>query len=254
MVQKREPYTRFCIMARTKGILEKVSERSDSFAIAFVVFFFITFGFLTLVGATPNRSGAVDSQIAETPAVSGAADTASPVFTPTPTAAPASQTVHTAPTNPAAVPSPGGIEAPVKVVIKKIGLNVSISNPDSTDVEVLDQNLLHGAVRYPSSALLGVDGTMLLFGHSSYLPIVHNQAYKAFDGIQNLQNGDIISVYSGTTEYQYSVTSERVADATSDVIELPQNGRHLTLVTCDSFATKSNRFVVTGDLVGSYTI
>ena len=100
----------------------------------------------------------------------------------------------------------------------------------------------------------GQEGTVLLFGHSSYLPIVHNQSYKAFDGIQNLKTGDIISVFSNNHEYRYSVVGVKLADASQDVIELPQTGKHLTLVTCDSFASKSNRFVVTADLVGTYTL
>ena len=95
---------------------------------------------------------------------------------------------------------------------------------------------------------------MLLFGHSSYLPIVHNQVYKTFDGIQNLKPGQIVSVYSSDMRYDYSVVQVKVADATQDSVELDPTGKHLTLVTCDSFATKSNRFIVTADFVGAYTL
>ncbi len=143
-------------------------------------------------------------------------------------------------------------ELPVRVVAAKVGLDVSVANPDSTDVEALDEDLLKGAVRYPTSAQLGVDGTVLLFGHSSYLPIVHNQNFKAFNGIQNLKTGDVVSVYSGTLEYRYRVTSVRLANATEDVVELPATGKFLTLVTCDSFGTKSQRYIVTADFVGAY--
>jgi LPXTG-site transpeptidase (sortase) family protein len=145
-------------------------------------------------------------------------------------------------------------DAPVRIMAKTIGMNVSVSNPTSSDVDVLDTALLKGAVRYPTSALLGVDGTVLLFGHSSYLPIVHNQNYKAFDGIQNLKVGETISVYSATREYRYSVVSVKLADATQDVVQLPATGKHLILVTCDSFTKKTNRFVVTADFVGTYSL
>jgi LPXTG-site transpeptidase (sortase) family protein len=83
---------------------------------------------------------------------------------------------------------------------------------------------------------------------------VHNQNYKAFDGVQNLKVGDTVSVYSGSLEYRYSVTGMKVADATEDVVELPSAGKHLVLVTCDSFAQKTNRFVVTADFVGTYSL
>jgi len=145
-------------------------------------------------------------------------------------------------------------EMPVRVVAKSIGLDNTVLNPESTEVAELDAALLKGTVRYPTSALLGVDGTMLIFGHSSYLPIVRNKNYKAFNGIQKLKAGDTVSVYSSTREYRYSVVGVRLANATEDVVELPANGKHLALLTCDSFGTKSDRFVVTADFVGAYEL
>ena len=145
-------------------------------------------------------------------------------------------------------PPQGTPEAPVRIVAKDIRLDVSVSNPTTTDVEELDKELLHGGVRYPTSAMLGENGTVLLFGHSSYLPIVHNQNYKAFDGIQNLKPGEVVSVYSATQEYRFAVTGVRVANAQQDVVDLPSDAQYLTLVTCDSFATKSDRYVVTAKL------
>lgn len=143
-------------------------------------------------------------------------------------------------------------ELPVRIVAKSIGLDKTVANPDATDVDTLDKALLGGTVRYPTSAKLGEEGTVLIFGHSSYLPIVHNQNYKAFNGIQKLKEGETVSVYSGTTEYRYAVKSVRLANATEDVIELPATGKFLTLVTCDSFGTKSDRFVVTAEFQGAY--
>jgi len=148
-------------------------------------------------------------------------------------------------------------EAPLRISIRTIGLDANISNPDTTNAGVLDAALLRGAVRWPSSAGLGVNGTVLLFGHSSYLPVVRNQAYKTFDDIQKLKTGNTISVYSATKEYRYSVTGVRVAnvdDADTNRIPLLTDSPHLTLITCDSFATKSDRFVVTADFVGAYSL
>mgnify|MGYP001566130658 FL=1 len=152
------------------------------------------------------------------------------------------------------IPDVQTLELPVRIVAKSIGLDKTVANPDATDVAALDAALLGGTVRYPTSAKLGEEGTVLIFGHSSYLPIVRNQNYKAFNGIQKLKAGETVSVYSDTTEYRYTVTGVRLANATEDVIELPATGKFLTLVTCDSFGTKSDRFVVTAELQGSYTI
>ena len=148
----------------------------------------------------------------------------------------------------------GVSEQPVRVVAKDINLDVAVTNPDTTDVNKLDDALTQGAVRYPTSALLGQNGTVLIFGHSSYLPIVYHQYYKTFDGIQNLKEGDIVSVYSSNKEYRYAVTGVKVVDANQDIIDLPNDAPHLTLVTCDSFALKTNRFVVTADFVGAYAL
>lgn len=145
-------------------------------------------------------------------------------------------------------------ELPVKIAIPAISLTASILNPDTTNVERLDQALLSGAVRYPTSAKLGQVGNVVLFGHSSYLPIVGNQAYKTFDGIQKLKSGDAITVYSSGTAYTYAVRSVTKADANSDGVPLAVSGKELTLATCDSFSTKNTRFIVVADFVESHLI
>lgn len=210
------------------GAIREIAQRRGAFTLTFAGIFVVLFGFLSLVGMTPDRKS--DS-------ASGAAtEVAAPEAVQSPAAA-------------ISIP-----ENPVRVVARNINLDVKVSNPTSTDIPVLDEALLSGSVRYPTSAMLGTDGTILLFGHSSYLPVVHNQAYKAFDGIQDLKIGEVVSVYSATTEYRYSVTSVRVANADDAVIELVQQGRHLKLVTCDSFASKSKRFVVAADFVSAYPL
>lgn len=145
-------------------------------------------------------------------------------------------------------------EEPVRMEIPAIELEVPVANPKSTDVAVLDAALLKGAVRYPTSAKLGEVGNTVLFGHSSYLPVVHNRAYKAFNAIQELEKGDRITVYGDDHAYVYAVDSVHKADAEQDAIPLTKTGHTLTLVTCDSFATKSDRFVVTATLVESYPV
>lgn len=142
----------------------------------------------------------------------------------------------------------------MRVEIPAVGINVTVKNPDTTDVEALDEALLTGAVRYPTSAKLGQEGNTILFGHSSYLPIVNNKAYKAFNEIQNLEKGDRITVYGESTAYVYAVTQVASADAEDAAIPLTKTGHTLTLATCDSFGKKTARFIVTADLVESYPL
>jgi len=145
-------------------------------------------------------------------------------------------------------------ELPVKVEIPAIKLDVEIRNPESTDVATLDAALLTGAVRYPTSAKLGEEGNVVLFGHSSYLPVVNNEAFKAFNEIQKLEKGDRITVHGETATFVYAVREVTSADAESDAIPLVAEGHVLTLATCDSFGKKTDRFVVVADLVESYPL
>ena len=203
-----------------QGVMWEILERQGSFSFAFLAVFLLTFVFLAWADALPEPvSNSVVSTELPTPSVK--------------------------PSVPQTAPA-----APTRIVAKSVGVDATIANPTSTNIEALDAVLLAGAARYPTSALLGQEGTVLLFGHSSSLPVVRNQAYKTFNGIQNLQKGEIISVFAGQKEYRYAVVGVRVADANEDVIELTQTGKHLTLVTCNnSFATKTKRYVVTAQLV-----
>lgn len=207
------------------GIIGNIAKSPIAFALAFVAFFLMTVWFLGRVDALPD-----------------------PLKTNTTEAQAATAVSNETPVKVAAT------ELPVRVSAPKIGLNVTIKNPSSTNVDALDEALLSGSVRYPGSAKLGENGTVLLFGHSSYLPVVHNQAYKAFDGIQNLKSGDTISVYSSTLEYRYAVEKVEVANANEDVVELRKDAQYLTLVTCDSFTKKTDRFIVTAKFVGAYPL
>ena len=197
-----------------------MTERPLGFALTFLGMFALSFVFLWAVDALPE-----------------------PISTKPVDNTPTQQPVQTLP-----------LEEPVRVVARDIGLDAAVVNPATTSVEILDQALEDGAVRYPTSAVLGEEGTMLLFGHSSYLPVVYHQYYKIFNGIQNLKVGQTVSVYSQGLDYRYTVREVYLANADEDVIELTQTGKHLVLITCNSFATKSARFVVKAEFEGAYAL
>jgi len=138
-------------------------------------------------------------------------------------------------------------ESPTRIVIKNAGVDTTIQNPVSTNLGVLDNALLSGAVRYPGSSNLGENATMFLFGHQSYLPVVKNQAFKAFNGIQKLSEGDVIQVYSDTAVYEYAVKSVSLVDASNALIPLVSNKKSLVLSTCNSFGDPGERYVIKAD-------
>ena len=151
--------------------------------------------------------------------------------------------------------TPATPELPVKITIPKIGLSATVVNPESTSIAVLDSWLLKGAVRYPTSSKLGETGNVVLFGHSSYLPVVGNSAYKAFNDIQKLKPGDTVEVQGEEEVYVYAVRSVSKESADKNTpIPLMASGKELTLVTCNSFGKKSDRFVVVADFVESHAV
>jgi len=147
-----------------------------------------------------------------------------------------------------------GFEAPVRIRIARIGVDTSINNPQSVSLETLDNALLSGAVRYPGTASLGQKATMFLFGHQSYLPVVRNQAFKAFNDLQQLEQGDVISVYSSDAEYQYKVASVTKVRADDALIDVAGNEQKLVLSTCNSFGDPGERYVVEAEYVTKIAI
>ncbi|MBL4644738.1 MAG: sortase [Candidatus Pacebacteria bacterium] len=141
---------------------------------------------------------------------------------------------------------------PDRLIIPSLGKDLPTSNPQTRDIALLDEELKSSVVRYPDSATLGEEGrNVLIFGHSSNLPFVRNKMYKAFTGIQKLQNGELIQAISGTDTYNYRVSRVYRADAHDDRIALSTSGANrLTLLTCDTFGKKSDRWIVEADFVG----
>jgi len=144
---------------------------------------------------------------------------------------------------------------PVKIIFDALDERVvPVLNPASRSVEALDTALLSGVVRHPDSADFERVGTILLFGHSSYLPSVINKNFQAFNGIQKMTWGDIIRLQSSDTEYVYRVDRVYEVSANDAEIEIAAGEAKLTLVTCDSFGAKTDRFVVEATLVRQNTL
>ncbi len=151
------------------------------------------------------------------------------------------------------------VEAPVvtaepkSIAIPAIGLDLPVQNPTTRDLNALDTLLKNGPARYVDSAELGERGNVIIFAHSSHLPVVHNQMYKAFNRIPELTAGDTITIKGDDgKKYIYSVTSVRKADANEATINLsPALGTKLTLVTCDTLTSKSARFILEADFIGA---
>lgn len=146
------------------------------------------------------------------------------------------------------------IVLPTRLVIPAADTDVPVANPNTTDIAALDEALLTAVVRYPGSGTLGRDGNMFIFGHSTGYRTVHNPMYKAFNALKTLEEGNVIKLTSGNVEYVYTVRSVEHRDAAEVTVDFATEPgvQTLTLSTCDSFGSKSDRYIVTADFVGSY--
>jgi LPXTG-site transpeptidase (sortase) family protein len=205
-----------------KGFLENILAHKAAFVIVFFIIFILTYGILIAIDFIP-----------ETPK-----EEEEPV-----TMIEAKQ--EEIPLAPAVVVDP----YPTRIFIDSLDKDIKILNPESREVTDLDTALFSGVVRHPDSADFATVGTMFLFGHSSYLPHVFNKNFQAFNEIQKLVWGDIIRLQSSDTEYRYRVSKVYKTKAGDADVALEHDSAKLTLVTCNSFGSKDERFVVEAELV-----
>src|SRR5690606_28654008 len=117
------------------------------------------------------------------------------------------------------------------------------------DLSVLDAALLEGVVYYPGSGYLGEHANMLFFGPSSFLPVVRNENFRAFNRIKELEIGDIIEVYSGGEKHSYRVISNRLAKESEVRVDFGSDTPMITLATCNSFGAKEDRYVIEAERI-----
>jgi len=132
---------------------------------------------------------------------------------------------------------------PDRVVIDKIGVNTIVSQPETQDVTVLDQYLTKGSVYYPGSGTIE-QGNIFIFAHSTSFQVVKNQAYKAFNDLNKLEKGDLITIEADGSKYLYKVYNVKLLNEDDALITFDNNDRKLTLSTCNTFGAKQERWVV----------
>jgi len=218
------------------AVFSAVKAHSIQFLAVFFIVFTVSYGILVLFDFVPEPI----SEFEETTPIE-LIDEASAAFDP-----------MTAVSDPKPAPAaPIVTEEPVRLSIPALDRSVNVVPAASNAVTDLDQALLSGVVRHPDSALLGETGNVVILGHSSYLPNVLNRNFQALNGTQNLEWGDSIIVESETTRYTYIVRKVYKVKASEYVISTTGEGKRLTLVTCNSFATADDRFIIESELLTS---
>lgn len=231
-------------------LIKKLSKNHIvQFFTSFAAIFFITALLLIGTGIAPSelsgQSGAFTFWDSVRLFVIGADTGGAPVIS---TGAPAPSASSTL----GSVSAQGGNEAPIRLVIANAGVDSVINNPTSSDIDYLDTELSKGPIHYPGSAYPGEQGNMFIFGHSTGFSVVHNPAYKVFNDIHTLAQGDSIQVYTVDYVYTYTVTDVKKVDKNDTWVNFnsAQNTNTITISTCDSFGKKTDRYVVQGLYVG----
>jgi len=221
-------------------LVEAVLARKVAFALTFFVIFLISYAVLAWLDFLPEPVTPKD----EVEEVSVAATTTS--------------TATLLASNITAVPKPEPVEPaavfnqpimPESITIEKLNRTIDVINPTSRAIEDLDAALLYGVVRHPDSATLDQAGTVFILGHSSFLPTVRNPNFQAFNDIQTLRFGDIITLQADGVEFVYRVDRVYRANASELVVPIAGPTKKLVLATCNSFGAVDDRFIVEADLV-----
>ena len=143
---------------------------------------------------------------------------------------------------------------PISISFDELDKTVTVLNPTSNDIAVLDEALLSGVVRHPQSADFSTPGNIFILGHSSYLPNVLNRNFQAFNGIQDLKWGDTVRLQSSEAEYVYRVDRVYKASATEVVVPTDITEAKLTLATCNSFGSIDDRYILEATLVSTVAL
>lgn len=138
---------------------------------------------------------------------------------------------------------------PLTLEMEALDKTITVVNPTSRSIADLDTALLDGAVRHPDSATLEQSGTVFILAHSSYLPVVRNKNFQAFNGIQNLKWGDLIILTAKEGKFVYRVDKVYRAKAEDVTVPIAGPNKRLVLATCNSFGSTADRYIVEADFV-----
>ena len=142
---------------------------------------------------------------------------------------------------------------PGQLSIPKLNLQVDLIW--SKDPSEFDNDLEHGVIHYPGTALPGEQGTMYVSGHSSDYIWKHNPFAHVFTKLNYLAPGDdiFVNVYGKDGKlynFRYRVKSTTTYKPDDQTQFIDNSAAILNLSTCWPIGTQKDRLVVTSELVG----
>ncbi len=145
-----------------------------------------------------------------------------------------------------------------RIIIPRIGKNIPLvdilveTHPNYESMhETFMEELKKGVVRYPGTAKPGEVGNAFIFGHSSNYPWVQSEYNDVFSLLDQLQDGDDITIYYYQKKYVYKVI-DRATVKPGDIQTLQKRDptkKELSLMTCWPIWTTLERLIIFAELV-----
>jgi LPXTG-site transpeptidase (sortase) family protein len=133
-------------------------------------------------------------------------------------------------------------------------LNLQVPLIWSKDPADFDNDLSHGVIHYPGTALPGEQGIMYVSGHSSDYIWKKDPFAQIFTRLNYLKPGDdiFIEVYGAdgkTYNYRYQVTAQHTYKPDDQAQFIDYSGKTLNLSTCWPIGTQKDRLVISAKQV-----
>lgn len=142
-----------------------------------------------------------------------------------------------------AAEDPGKIKQ-FEISIPKIGVTAQVvPNVDGSSKEAYNLALKNGVAHFMGTGLPSAGSNIFIFGHSS--SIYGTGKYdKIFAKLNNLTNGDVITLNFNNKAYGYKVVKKKIISAADTSVTAPTDTEQLTLMTCWPVGTNQKRLIV----------
>lgn len=139
--------------------------------------------------------------------------------------------------------SPTGYD--FQLIIPKLSINAPIIlDVDGGNKEEYLNSLQNGIAHFKGTSKPGGGSNVFIFGHSSYYAWDSGNYKTIFISLNDLNEGDDISVWYEKKEYKYKVVEKKTVDPDEISVLNPTKTEQLTLMTCWPPGTTAKRLIV----------
>jgi len=130
------------------------------------------------------------------------------------------------------------------LTIPKIAIGAPVLiGVDPSDKKKYDESLTQGVALMQGSSLPGLNGNIIIYGHSS--ATLSSPYEKIFAGLNDLDSGDEVKIDYKGNDYTYSVSNKKIVDKDNLSVLDQTKEETLTLITCWPIGTSKQRLIIT---------